>query len=162
MYAVRRVGDHDAVLFIDPQVLDIFLFKGDVLRNAGPQGKAFIEGLETAPTETRLKQSTVGIEKNGTVVPLSNTGGGITIRPSDSTSGGNEVYYDPSNLINYQATDGTTVTETPQGLLLHELGHTSRLNSGDPAQTTGGATAELNVRTTTNPIRTELKQKPEA
>ncbi len=42
------------------------------------------------------------------------------------------------------------------------MGHAALLNSGDPAQTTGGRAAENNVRTETNPIREELGQKPEA
>ena len=96
-----------------------------------------------------------------TTTSLSNTGGGLTLRPTESVSGNNEVHIDPTHLIDYQADDGTSVTETPAGLLLHELGHASLLNSGDSAQTMGGPQAEANVRTLTNPIRTELGMKPE-
>lgn len=131
------------------------------IRNAGPKGKAFIESLEKGSKNTHLYIATSATKKDGTVIPLSSTGGGITLRPTESKSGDNEVYIDPSNLINYTATDGSTVKETPEGLLLHEMGHAERLNAGDPAQTTGGSTAEGNVRTVTNDIREELGMKPE-
>lgn len=133
----------------------------DRIRNSGPKGRKFIESLENAPTNTRIFFGTSAEKKDGTVIPLSSTGGGVTLRPSESKSGDTEVYVDTSNLINYTAVDGTTATETPEGLLLHELGHARLLNDGDPAQTTGGNQAEANVRTLTNPIRVELGMKPE-
>lgn len=131
------------------------------MRDGGPKGKAFIESLEKGPKPTRLQIAKSATKKDGAVIPLSNTGGGVTLRPTESKSGDNEVYVDPTNLINYKATDGTMVKETPEGLLLHEMGHAGRLNAGDPAQTSGGAAAEANVRTDTNPIRQEMGMKPE-
>lgn len=131
------------------------------IRNSGPKGKAFIESLEKGATKTRLFVATSAEKKDGTVVPLARTGGGLTLRPTESKSGDNEIYVDPTNLINYTATDGSTVKETPEGLLLHEMGHAKLLNDKDPAQTTGGPAAERNVRTETNPIRQELGMKPE-
>ena len=129
--------------------------------NSGPKGKNFIDSLEKGMTKTNLYVATSAEKKDGTVIPLINTGGGITLRPTESKSGANEVYIDPSNLINYTATDGNTVTETPEGLLLHEMGHAKLLNDNDPDQTTGGSNAEKNVRTLTNPIRQELGMKSE-
>lgn len=131
------------------------------IRNSGPKGKAFIEGLEKGPKKTRLFIGKSATEKDGTVVQLSTLGGGVTTRPTKSQSGDNEVHIDPTNLINYTADDGSRVKETEEGLLLHEMGHAQRLNEGDPAQTSGGPAAESNVRTTTNPIRTELGMRPE-
>lgn len=131
------------------------------IRNAGPQGKAFVESLEQAPTQTQLSIAKSAQDKFGKVIPLKATGGGVTLRPTESLSGHNEVYVDPTHLIDYTATDGSTVKETPAGLLLHEMGHAAQLNAGDAAQTTGGPDAEANVRTLTNPIRQELGMKPE-
>jgi hypothetical protein len=131
------------------------------IRNSGPKGKAFIEALEKAPTKTRLFAAKSAEQKDGTVISLARTGGGVTIRPTQSKSGDNEVYVDTSNLIDYTATDGSKVKETPEGLLLHEMGHAKLLNGKDPEQTKGGAAAEKNVRTETNPIREELGMKPE-
>jgi hypothetical protein len=131
------------------------------IRKSGPKGKAFIEALEKGPTKTRLFVAKSATKKDGTVVSLASLGGGVTLRPSESKSGDNEVYVDPTNLINYTATDGTAVKETPEGLLLHEMGHAKLLNDGDAAQTKGGAKAEENVRKETNPIRQELGMKPE-
>jgi uncharacterized Zn-binding protein involved in type VI secretion len=131
------------------------------IRNSGPKGKAFIEALEKGPTKTRLFIGKSVEQKDGTVISLADTGGGVTIRPTDSKSGDNEVHIDPTNLIDYTATDGSTVKETPEGLLAHEMGHAKLLNDKDPAQTTGGPDAEKNVRTETNPIREELGMKPE-
>lgn len=133
----------------------------ETIRASGPQGKAFIEALENSPNGTQLFIGTSATRADGSVVNLASTGGGVTIRPTRSVSGDNEVHVDPTNLINYTATDGTTVTETPEGLLAHEMGHAKLLNDGDPAQTTGGPAAEANVRTETNPIRQELGMKPE-
>ena len=132
------------------------------IRNSGPLGAAFINRLETAATPTQFAIGTSATKADGTVIQLANTGGGVTLRPTESASGNNEVHIDPTNLINYNGTDGAQHTETPQGLLLHEAGHADLLNSGDPAQTTGGANAERNVRTLTNPIRTEGGMVPEA
>jgi len=132
------------------------------IRNSGPLGAAFIHRLETAATPTRFQIGTSATDAAGNVIQLSNTGGGVTIRPTDSVSGDNEVYVDPTNLINYNGTDGNQHQETPEGLLLHEAGHADLLNSGDPAQTTGGPAAEGNVRTLTNPIRQEMGTVPEA
>lgn len=131
------------------------------IRNSGPKGKAFVEALENSPKKTELSIGTSATKKDGTVVQLSNTGGGITLRPSESASGNNEVIVDPKNLIDYTATDGTTAKETPEGLTLHELGHAKLLNDGDAAQTSGGPDAEANVRKETNDIRSELGMKPE-
>ncbi|MBK5291552.1 MAG: PAAR domain-containing protein [Acidobacteriia bacterium] len=131
------------------------------IRNSGPQGAALIHGLETAPTPTHFRIGTSSTDRHGRVVQLANTGGGITLRPTDSVSGHNEIYVDPAHLITYNGTDGNTHTETPDGLVLHEAGHASLLNSRDPAQTTGGPQAEQNVRTLTNPVRTEMGQVPE-
>lgn len=131
------------------------------IHNAGPKGKHFIESLENSPNKTCFFIGTSAIRKDGTVIPLASTGGGVTLRPTESTSGDNEVYIDPTNLIDYTATDGTIVTETPEGLLLHEAGHAALLNTGDLAQTTGGSAAEANVRAATNDIRQELGMKPE-
>ncbi len=131
------------------------------IRNSGPEGAALISALENASMPTELYIGTSVTKANGTTTSLSNTGGGLTLRPTESVSGNNEVHIDPTHLIDYQADDGTSVTETPAGLLLHELGHASLLNSGDSAQTMGGPQAEANVRTLTNPIRTELGMKPE-
>jgi hypothetical protein len=131
------------------------------IRNSGPKGKAFIESIEKSPTKTRLSIGTSATKKDGTVLSLASLGGGVTLRPTESASGDNEVHVDPTNLINYTATDGSTVKETEEGLLLHEMGHAERLNAGDPAQTSGGPGAEANVRTATNPIRSELGMKPE-
>ena len=91
------------------------------IRNSGPKGKAFIEALEKAPTKTRLFAAKSAEQKDGTVISLARTGGGVTIRPTQSKSGDNEVYVDTSNLIDYTATDGSKVKETPEGLLLHEM-----------------------------------------
>jgi hypothetical protein len=132
------------------------------IRNSGPLGAAFIYSLESSATVTRFHIGTSSTDRHGNVVPLSTTGGGITIRPGDSISGDNEIYVDPTNLITYNGTDGNRHTETPEGLVLHEAGHAALLNSGDPAQTTGGPNAERNVRTLTNPVRTEMGQVPEA
>lgn len=132
------------------------------IRNSGPLGADFIYRLETAATATRFHIGTSSTDRHGNVVQMSSTGGGITIRPTDSISGDNEVYVDPTNLISYTGTDGNTHRETPEGLLLHEAGHAALLNSGDPAQTTGGPNAERNVRTLTNPIRSEMGMVPEA
>jgi len=129
--------------------------------NAGPQGQAFIDRLGRGPNITRVNIANSATKRNGAVVPLATTGGGITLRPSESTSGDTEVYVDPTNLINYTATDGSVVQETPEGLLMHEMGHADLLNSGDAAQTTGGPAAEANVRNDTNSIRQELGMKPE-
>jgi hypothetical protein len=131
------------------------------IRKSGPKGKAFIESLEKGPTKTRLFIAKSAEQKDGTVIDLKRTGGGVTVRPTQSKSGDNEVYVDPTHLIDYQAADGSTVKETPEGLLLHEMGHAKLLNDKDPAQTTGGPNAEKNVRTETNPIRQELGMKPE-
>ncbi len=133
----------------------------DKIRSSGPKGKAFIESLERGATKTHLFVATSAEKKDGTVIPLANTGGGITLRPTESKSGDNEVCIDPANLINYTATNGSIVKETPEGLLLHEMGHAKLLNDKDTAQTTGGANAEKNVRTETNPIRPEIGMKPE-
>jgi uncharacterized Zn-binding protein involved in type VI secretion len=132
------------------------------IRDSGPLGAAFVNRLETAATPTQFAIGTSATRADGTVIQLANTGGGITLRPTESASGNNEVHIDPTNLINYAGTDGAQHTETPQGLLLHEAGHADLLNSGDPAQTTGGPNAERNVRTLTNPIRTEGGMVPEA
>jgi uncharacterized Zn-binding protein involved in type VI secretion len=132
------------------------------IRDSGPNGAAFIAGLETAATPTRFNMATQSTDRHGNTVSLATTGGGITIRPTDSVSGDNEVYVDPTNLITYGGTDGATHQERPEGLLAHEAGHAALLNAGDPAQTTGGAAAEANVRTLTNPIRTEMDMVPEA
>lgn len=131
------------------------------IRGSGPKGKAFIEALETSPNKTEISIGTSATKKDGTVLQLSSTGGGVTLRPTESPSGNNEVIVDPTNLINYTATDGSTVKETPEGLLLHELGHAKLLNDGDAAQTAGGSSAEANVRKETNDIRSELGMKPE-
>lgn len=131
------------------------------IRNSGPKGQAFIESLEKSPKKTRLSIGKTATKKDGTVVSLASLGGGMTLRPTASKSGDNEVYVDPTDLINYTATDGSVVKETEEGLLLHEMGHAERLNAGDPAQSSGGPTAEANVRTTTNPVRSELGMKPE-
>jgi uncharacterized Zn-binding protein involved in type VI secretion len=143
----------------DRQVLSEMV---ETIRNSGPKGKAFIESLEKGPNKTRLFVGKSAEKKNGTVVDLASTGGGVTLRPTESKSGDNEVHVDPTNLIEYRATDGSTVKEKPEGLLLHEMGHAKLLNDKDPAQTTGGADAEKNVRTETNDIRQELGMKPEA
>lgn len=132
------------------------------IRNSGPKGKAFIEKLEKDPKKTHLFIGTNATQKDGTVISLASTGGGVTIRPKDSQSGENEVHVDPTNLINYTSTDGSTVKETQEGLLLHEMGHAALLNDGDPAQTSGGPDAERNVRTLTNPVRSELGMKPDS
>jgi uncharacterized Zn-binding protein involved in type VI secretion len=131
------------------------------IRNSGPKGKAFVEGLEKNSKKTHLFIGKSATKKDGTVISLASTGGGITLRPSESKSGDNEVHIDPTNLINYVGADGNTVKETPEGLLLHEMGHAKLLNDGDPAQTSGGSMAEQNVRTETNPIRSELGMKAE-
>lgn len=131
------------------------------IRNSGPQGGAFINRLEAAATPTHFNISSSSTDRHGNVVQMSNTGGGITIRPIDSVSGDNEVFVDPTNLITYNGTDGNTHHETPDGLLLHEAGHADLLNAGDPAQTRGGQQAERNVRTSTNPIRSEMGMVPE-
>lgn len=131
------------------------------IRNAGPKGKAFIESLEKAPTKTNVFVARSVEKKDGTVIQLADTGSGITLRPTESKSGCNEVHIDPTNLIDYRATDGSTVKETPEGLLVHELGHAKLLNDKDAAQTTGGPNAEKHVREETNPIRQELGMKPE-
>jgi uncharacterized Zn-binding protein involved in type VI secretion len=137
---------------------------GDIvekIRNSGEKGRAFIEALEKGPTKTQLSIGKSVTKKDGTVISLARTGGGITLRPTESQSGNNEVVVDPTNLIQYQATDGSKVNETPEGLTLHEMGHAKLLNDKDPDQTTGGPDAEKNVRTETNPIREELGMKPE-
>jgi len=131
------------------------------IRDSGPRGKALIESLEKASTKTRLLVAKSAERADGTVSQLAETGGGITLRPTESKSGGNEVYVDPTNLINYTAIDGTNSNETPEGLLLHEMGHAKLLNDGDAAQTIGGADAEKHVRDETNPVRVELGMKPE-
>jgi hypothetical protein len=133
----------------------------DKIAAGGPKGKAFVKALESAPTPTHVRIATSAEKKDGTVVPLSATGGGITLRPTESKSGHNEVYVDPSNLIDYQATDGSTVKEKPEGLLLHELGHAKLLNDGEVSQVKGGPAAEAAVRKETNDIRQELGMKPE-
>lgn len=132
------------------------------IRGAGPLGAAFITGIDGGGTDTDLHIATSATKRDGTVISLSATGGGLTLRATESASGHIEVYVDPSNLISYNATDGTVATETPTGLLLHEMGHASLLLSGDPAQTTGGPAAEAHVRTLTNPIRAELGVKQDA
>jgi uncharacterized Zn-binding protein involved in type VI secretion len=134
----------------------------DQIAASGPKGKAFIDRLGAGPNQTRVQIATSVTKKDGTVISMARTGGGITLRPTESQSGDTEVTVDPNNLIDYKATDGTTAKETPNGLLLHEMGHADLLNSGDPAQTTGGAAAESNVRTDTNPVRQELGLKPDA
>ncbi|HEY4263246.1 MAG TPA: hypothetical protein VGM98_24000, partial [Schlesneria sp.] len=131
------------------------------IRKSGPKGKAFIEALEKGPTKTHLFVAKSAEKKDGTVVQLKDTGGGLTLRPTESKSGDNEVFVDPTNLIDYNATDGSTAKEKPEGLLLHEMGHAKLLNDKDPDQTSGGANAEKNVRTETNPIREEMGMKPE-
>ncbi len=128
----------------------------ETIRNSGPDGKAFIESLENSPNPTRLFIGTSATQADGTVISLAATGGGVTIRPSDSVTGANEVYVDPTNLINYNTTAGGRAAETQEGLLMHEMGHAALLNSGDPAQTTGGPNAERNVRTLTNPVRSDM------
>ncbi|MCX4246514.1 PAAR domain-containing protein [Paraliomyxa miuraensis] len=133
----------------------------DQIRKGGPLGASFINDLETNAVPTHFIIADSATRNDGTVVSLANTGGGLTLRPTESISGDNEVYMDPTNLIDYTATDGTTVTETPSGLLLHEAGHAALLNAGDPAQTAGGGPAEANVRSLTNPIRSEIGMKPE-
>lgn len=131
------------------------------IRKGGPKGKAFIESLEKGPQKTQLHVGKSAKDKHGKTIPLKSTGGGVTLRPKNSKSGDNEVHVDPTHLIEYTATDGTKTKETPEGLLLHEMGHAKLLNEGDPAQTTGGAKAEENVRKKTNPIRSEMGMKPE-
>ncbi len=84
----------------------------ETIRRSGPQGKAFVEQLEAGPQTTRLFIGTTATRADGTVVNLASTGGGVTLRPTESPSGDNEVHVDPTNLINYNATDGTTERET--------------------------------------------------
>ena len=62
------------------------------IRNAGPKGKAFIQSLESGPNQIDIYIATSATRKDGTVIPLSNTGGGITLRPTESQSGNIEVY----------------------------------------------------------------------
>ena len=61
------------------------------IRNSGPQGAAFINRLETAATPTRFGIGTSATRADGTVIQLANTGGGVTLRPTESASGNTEV-----------------------------------------------------------------------
>src|SRR5262245_11820661 len=72
-------------------------------RTAGPLGQAFIQSLETAATPTEIFIGTSATRADGTVISLATTGGGVTLRPTESASGNNEVHIDPTNLINYTA-----------------------------------------------------------
>ncbi len=126
------------------------------IRNSGPKGKAFIESLENSPNQTRLFIDTSATQADGTVISLAATGGGVTLAPNRSQTGHNEVYIDPTNLINYNTTAGGVATETPEGLLMHEMGHANLIGAGHPSHAAPGPAAEAEVRRTTNDIRTEL------
>jgi RHS repeat-associated protein len=131
------------------------------IKKSGPEGRAFIRALQKDPQDVVVSQGTSATKADGTTVALSATGGGVTIPASESVSGKIEVVFDKNNLINYIATDGASVTETPAGLVLHELGHGWLLMKGDPSHATPGSAAEKAVRDLTNPIRQQMKLKPE-
>jgi RHS repeat-associated protein len=131
------------------------------IKNSGPEGKALIKALEKGP-DVLVSQGSSVTKNDGTVVALSDTGGGLTIPASESMSGKIEIVSDKSNLVSYTATDGSAVTETPGGLVLHEFGHGELLMKGDPSHESPGPAAEQAVRDLTNPIREDLGLKPEA
>jgi uncharacterized Zn-binding protein involved in type VI secretion len=175
-----RLGDHTAhggvIVMGFPQVMigGAIVYQGTLaaqgqafwmvqkMAASGPSGQAFASSLQDATTPTRVHIGTTATRADGTVINLAATGGGVTLRPSQSQTGDNEVHFNPNHLIDYTATDGSIVRETPEGLLLHEMGHAALLNAGDPAQTTGGPAAEANVRALTNPVRREMGMQPEA
>jgi RHS repeat-associated protein len=159
-------AENNPFKYIDPDGRQIFPVgtkseKKEILEitnqiaKSGPAGKAFISRMKK-DGPTLVSQGTSLTKKDGSVVSLADTGGGVTIRATDGASGKTEVVFDKNNLMNYTATDGSTVKGTPAGLLLHELGHGSLLNKGDPSISPPGPAAEQSVRTLTNPIRTEL------
>ncbi len=131
------------------------------VKSSGPEGRAFIRSLQKDSQDVSVSQGTSATKADGTVVPLSSTGGGVTIPAGQSVSGKIEVVFDKNNLVTYTATDGTPATETPAGLVLHELGHGLLLMRGDPSHATPGPAAEQAVKNLTNPIRSKMGQKPE-
>jgi len=126
------------------------------IRNSGPKGKAFIESLENSPSRTRISIGTWTRDKDGVTTRLPRVGGGYTTPAASSVSGDNEVMIDPTNLVDYKTTSGGTAKETPQGLLVHELGHAKLYGEGDPSQSAPGSAPEDAVRKKTNGIRAEL------
>ncbi|WP_411851535.1 RHS repeat domain-containing protein [Stenotrophomonas sp. LGBM10] len=131
------------------------------IRRSGPLGRAFISDLRESQQEILVSQGASVTLADGTMVLLSNTDGGVTIPASESVSGKIEVVFDKNNLADYPATDGTSATETPAGLVLHELGHGTLLMREDASHATPGPAAESAVRVLTNPIREEMELAPE-
>lgn len=130
------------------------------ISSSGARGKAFVAAvLKINPKITDAKYAFA----KGSEVPTSvdERGGGFTWGPKDTQSGRFEVYIDTSlsgkidGFGRYPTVGGGSVSETAEGVLLHEFGHVFARANGDTSPPGSYAACNEAIRLT-NQIRLDM------